>query len=145
MVRQKNAMANVFNEIITEYKMCVAKIAKKYNLYIGQTEVLFLLKDKPGWTQKDLANELGVSKATIGVSLRRMELAGLVSRITDLQDARCIRVSLTDKGSEICEKCNQAFKEIYDSMFVSFTGDKHQQALNMLSAMKDGIVAVKKA
>ena len=145
MVRQKNAMANVFNEIINEYKMCVAKIAKKNNLYMGQTEVLFLLKDKPGWTQKDLANELGVSKATIGVSLRRMELAGLVNRITDLQDARCIRVSLTDKGTDVCEKCNQAFKEIYDSMFASFTGDKHKQALDMLTAMKEGLTEVKKA
>lgn len=144
MVRQKNAMANVFNEIIGEYKLCVAKIAKKHNLYMGQTEVLFLLKDKPGWTQKDLANELGVSKATIGVSLRRMELAGLVNRITDLQDARCIRVSLTDKGTDVCDKCNQAFKELYEIMFASFTGEKNKQALDMLTAIKDGLTKVKK-
>lgn len=144
MVRQKDVMANVFNEIINEYKVCVAKIAKKYNLYMGQTEVLFLLKEKPGWTQKDLANELGVSKATIGVSLRRMELAGLVNRVTDLQDARCIRVSLTDKGSDVCDKCDQAFKQVYDSMFSGFAGEKHKQALAVLTQMHDGIANVKK-
>lgn len=144
MMKIADELQHVFNSVIDEYRICVTKIAKKYNLYVGQTEILFLLDEKSGRSQKELANELGVSKATVGVSLRRMELAGLVNRITDLRDARCIRVSLTDKGIDICNQCKDAYKEIYSSMFGALNDKKRQETYEVLGKISKGLVGVQR-
>ena len=144
MSKQADELQNIFNNVIEGYDDCVKKIAKKYNLYVGQTEILFLLDEKTGRSQKELANELGVSKATVGVSLRRMELVGLVNRITDLRDARCIRVSMTDKGMDVCQHCKNAYKEVYGSMFGNMNEKKCQEAYDVLNKMSKGLVSVLK-
>ena len=143
MIKNMNELTKVFVDIVDEYQECTRKIEKKNNLFVGQTEVLFLLKEKTGRSQKELAFELGVSKATIGVSLRRMELSGLVNRVTDIRDARCIRVSLTEKGNEVCNKCEEAYKQIYVGMFGGFDEKQKAEALKALNKMASGIEAVK--
>lgn len=144
MTKQRDELNVVFDCIINEYRACISKVAKKYNLYVGQTEVLFLLDAKTNRSQKELAGELGVSKATIGVSLRRMESAGLINRVTDSKDARCIRVSLTSKGLDVCNKCKKAYSDIYSSMFGSMTEKRRKDALDILGKMGKSLVAVKK-
>lgn len=144
MNKQTDELNGVFDYVVSEYHACVSKVAKKYNLYVGQTEVLFLLDEKTNRSQKELAGELGVSKATIGVSLRRMESAGLINRITDAKDARCIRISLTDKGIDICEKCQKAYSDIYSAMFSSMNDKKRKDAFDILGKMGKSLVAVQK-
>ncbi len=143
MLKKADGLVTVFNTVIEEYQGYVDKIAKKYDLYVGQTEILFLLDDKTGRTQKELAQEIGVSKATVGVSLRRMEQTGLVNRIVDSKDARCIRVSLTDKGMRVCEQCKVAYEEAYKSMFAGLIDKKRQEAFEFLEKMGKGLATAK--
>jgi DNA-binding MarR family transcriptional regulator len=137
-------LINIFNSVVAGYKECVDKIARKFNLYVGQTDILLLLDERSGRSQKELANALGVSKATVGVSLRRMEEAGLVNRATDPRDARCVRVSLTEKGENICEKCKIAYKNIYSGMFGGATGEKRREIRNVLETLNKGLDAAQK-
>ena len=143
IVKQADELINIFNSVIAEYKKCVDKIAQKFNLYVGQTDVLLLLDERSGRSQKELASALGVSKATVGVSLRRMETAGLVNRATDPRDARCVRVSLTDKGMNICNKCKADYKTIYSSMFGDATGEKRQEMYFVLDKINKGLISVR--
>ncbi len=138
-------LSNVFVQIMGDYQACMARILKKFNLYVGQPAILFLLQEKTDRTQNELAKELGVSKATIGVSLRRMENAGLVNRITDLRDARCIRVSLTDSGMEMCAKCRNAFQQVYDNMFDTLSGREQKEAVELLRKLATGIASARKS
>jgi DNA-binding MarR family transcriptional regulator len=144
IVKQADELVNIFNGVVAEYKKCVDKIAQKFNLYVGQTDILLLLDERSGRSQKELANALGVSKATVGVSLRRMEAAGLVNRAADTRDARCVRVSLTDKGMAICNKCKAAYKTIYASMFGDAAGEKRREFLDVLDKINKGLVSAQK-
>ena len=144
MVTKNKDLSGVFVKLIGDYQVCMTKILKKFKLYVGQPAILFLLQEKSGRTQNELAKELGVSKATIGVSLRRMENAGLVNRITDLRDARCIRVSLTDRGMEMCGKCKDAFQQVHESMFDKLSSKNYDEAIELIGKMSDGLAKAKK-
>ncbi len=141
----KNKELNsLFVQMVGGYQACMVKILKKFKLYVGQPAILFLLQEKTDRTQNELAKELGVSKATIGVSLRRMENAGLVNRVTDARDARCIRVSLTDKGVAMCSKCRDAFQEVYNSMFNGFSAREQKEMAELFGKLNTGLVAAQK-
>lgn len=99
------ALANVYNDAGMEfrslfhtYNACMQRMLSKYGLYPGQPQMLFAIRKLKNPSQNELATELNVSKASAGVSLRRLEDAGFVKRVRDKKDTRCVRVALTQRG-----------------------------------------------
>jgi DNA-binding MarR family transcriptional regulator len=66
-----------------------------------QHEVLTILSHRPRVLVGELASTLGVSSAAVTKAVRRLERKGLVTRIPDSGDRRCVKVCLTEKGLEI--------------------------------------------
>ena len=99
-------------------------VLKRYGLYEGQPLTLIHLKKKGECTQKDLAEFLNVSNATIAVSLKRLEKSGLIKKTPDKKDLRYNNISLTEKGREIVDKCEDAFKNVDIHMFDGFSDEE---------------------
>lgn len=66
----------------------------------GRGNVIALLAQRPGITQKELAQLLGVQPASVSELLRKLERKGLVRREKDAQDRRSVRVTLTEAGHQ---------------------------------------------
>lgn len=64
----------------------------------GQGSILPLLAQRPGITQKELAEALGVQSASVSEVLRKLERKGFVQREKAEQDRRSVRVTLTQAG-----------------------------------------------
>ena len=90
----------VWHELSQIYNICMQRVLSKYGLYPGQPLLLFAIRDSENPTQNELAEKLGVSKASVGVSLRRLEKSGFVKRKQDKKDTRCNRIVLTNKGKD---------------------------------------------
>lgn len=129
-----------FRELIKTYNNCMQRTLNKYGLYPGQPSILFAMARMGKLTQNDLARELGVSKASIGVSLRRMEKAGFVKRVQDKDDTRCNRVMLTKKGMDYIRWCEIDFNTIFTTMLEDFNGEERSMLLNNLKSMKNSLV-----
>ena len=80
-----------FRSLFHSYNACMQRMLSKYGLYPGQPQMLFAIRELKNPTQNELALQLRVSKASAGVSLRRLESAGFVKRVRDQKDllARC--------------------------------------------------------
>ena len=70
------AVSEAFCELVRTYNACMQKTLSKYGLYPGQPQVLFAISKLGAPTQIELASQLGVTKASAGVSLRRLEEIG---------------------------------------------------------------------
>jgi len=81
------------------------------DLYISQTPILRAIKDKPGATQKEIADRLMVTPSCVVTSTKRLQKAGLIKKVTSKNNLRCNRLKLTEKGEDICAKG----KELIDS------------------------------
>ena len=110
------AVSEAFCELVRTYNACMQKTLSKYGLYPGQPQVLFAINRLGAPTQIELASQLGVTKASAGVSLRRLEAAGFVKRVRDKLDTRCVRIRLTQKGADYARWCDIDFEMIYTTM-----------------------------
>lgn len=93
---------------------------EKLDLYPGQPQLLLALKHHEHASQKELAKAMEITSATLTVMLRRMESKQLVSRESDPQDLRIMRLCLTEKGREkvdaierLIAQSNDMFSELF--------------------------------
>ena len=81
-------------------------------LFPGQELIIMQLSERDGRSQKELVEALRLDHSTIAKSLRRMENAGLVTRVTAVDDARVKLVSLTPAGRALEERILQVWAEL---------------------------------
>ena len=69
----------------------------------GQPKVLEYLSEHDGSVARDICHGCAIDKSTLTALLPPMERAGLVHREANAQDARSIRVYLTERGRELAD------------------------------------------
>ncbi|MDT5323039.1 MAG: hypothetical protein QOF25_191 [Mycobacterium sp.] len=70
----------------------------RLQLPYAQARLLSMIEDQAAARISDLAALDHCSQPTMTTQVRRLELAGLVSRATDPADARAVLISITPKG-----------------------------------------------
>ena len=86
-----------------------------------QVSVLWLLDERPGLAQTDLARTLQMDRATTMAIVHGMEKRGLVSRERATGDARRIALSLTPDGAEMLIDARVAVESHEDWLKGRFT------------------------
>lgn len=138
---QKSArnVLNMYMQLQQAYTFCMQHTLQKYGLYDGQPALLFKIRELGYPTQNDLAVALGVSKSSVGVSLRRLEKGGFIKREQDRTDTRCNRITLTKKGEEFAHWCELDMDMIASNLLEQFDGDEHEHVLETLRRMQLGL------
>ena len=130
------------------YGRMQAKLAE-VGLYRGQPPILGLLHQHDGMSQKEMARALNLSPATMTVTLKRMEKAGLVRREMDEHDQRILRVHLSEQGKQMWIKSSEELRSVTEELMEGITPEERKQmqgylrriARNMERAVeKHGIV-----
>jgi len=86
-------------------------------------QILFLLREKKGLekvTQRVIAEEIGISAATVTVSVKRMEKRIFLRKIRDENDLRCNSITITKKGITLVEEMDRLLEEINQKIFYNF-------------------------
>ena len=122
-------VADVGREIGMLQMQCLAQVLKADNIHFGQLSVLGELLAAGQCTQCELAERLKVSRASIGVSLKRLERAGLINRQTDPKDQRRNTVTLTEEGKEAAVRAGQILSELTLKKLRGFSGAEIGQYL----------------
>ncbi len=134
---------NAFLSLQHTSTLCMQLLLSKYNLYPGQPQVLFALKELGAPTQNELAAYLGVGKASAGVSIRRLENGGFIKRTRDKRDTRCIRISLSQKGEEFARWCSIDYEMFFTTMLESLSQDERASAYSFIQAMEKSLSGLK--
>lgn len=103
-------------KMITLRRARVRKVLMQQGLHLGQPEMLLYVRLHPGCSQRQMADDAGVTPASIAASFKRMENAGLIRRRQDTADTRCNRVYITDKGINELEASLRAMDLLNDHM-----------------------------
>lgn len=99
---------------------------------IGSPRLLMVLRDREAEhgqppSQRELADLLHVSAATIATSLKSLERNGYVERRTDPVDSRRNLISITRKAIEALENSHRVFQAVDDFMFSGFSDEEIAQ------------------
>ena len=139
-------MSKLYKEAVK--KMCRVTLLHRYaistslsgmKLYRGQPEILEYLNEHGDCSQKELADFLGVTPASIATSLKRMSKSGFIERTSDENDRRINRLRLTEKGKEIRLAGKNECDRVDKAMFNGFSSEEISAFSDMLSRIADNL------
>lgn len=129
-IRDKPIMAMMYHISRHHFNHIHAELSE-YDVYPGQPPLMFALARQNGQSQKELAEQLEITPATLTVMIKRMEKNGLLRREADVEDQRISRIYLTDKGLEILEDVRETLERLEQQAIEGLT-DEDIQTLRQL-------------
>ncbi|HPF17210.1 MAG TPA: MarR family winged helix-turn-helix transcriptional regulator [Thermotogota bacterium] len=78
-------------------------------------------------SQKEIADEIGISPSTVAISIKRMEKAGLLKKVQDKDDLRKNLITLTEKGLEFTNRLHDISEEVDQGIFSGFSEDELEE------------------
>lgn len=123
------------NQLTLLHRMKIYQVAKESGVYAGQKFILDYIIKHDRCTQKEIAERMYVSQPSIAMSVKRMEKAELITREADEKDSRTNRLSATEKGKQLMEKCRKIFDSVDDDLFAGFTSEELETFKEYLDRM----------
>ncbi len=106
------------------------KAAKLLGVSDVELFILYVLTEAEGKVpQKNLYNEVGISKSTVNSSIKKMEKDGII--IMKALDGRSTEVQLTEKGREFAANTAAKIIEIENRIFESWTAKERELAIKL--------------
>ena len=116
-----------FTRVIRMYYGRMQAQLAEVGIYRGQPPIMGLLYQHDGMSQKEMAGALNLSPATMTVTLKRMEKAGLVRREMDEHDQRILRVHLSEQGRQMWLKSADQIRAVTEELMEGFTPEEERQ------------------
>jgi DNA-binding MarR family transcriptional regulator len=111
----------------------------KLEIPFAQARLLSTIDDQGAARISDLATFDHCSQPTMTTQVRRLEDAGLVSRVTDPADARAVLISITPKGSDVLARVRTDRGAVIDP-YLDRLDDGARQALTDAVRVMRGIL-----
>lgn len=112
----------------------------EYNLSQGRFAVLMALwhnlKERPWLTPAELADEAGVTRATMTGLLEALERDGWITRKSNPQDRRMLRVSLTAQGKRRLEKLLPEYFRFVSRMLAPLNATEKKNLVTLLGELR---------
>lgn len=105
-------------------RMEANRISAEAGLYMGQLPILEYIIHHDGCTQREIADILSVSPASIATSTKRLQKAGLIKKQIDEENLRKNMLSVTEKGIELAKKCRESFNKFDQRLFSGFSNEE---------------------
>lgn len=117
----------------------INKSLKDSNIYFGQPPILGYLMQNGNCTQAELANALNVSAASMAVSIKRMQKSGLIEKVSDKNDLRCNKISITDEGIRQYNEIKKRFQEIDLLIYDGFSEEELETLSGYIDRMNKNL------
>lgn len=115
---------SVFRRVSKLHHQTISAYLSGRGVYPGQPPLLRALEERDGQSQKELAEQMGITPATLNVMIGRMEKAGLVERRADETDQRISRVFLTEQGRHAHQELRNMIDLMEITCFEHFTAEE---------------------
>ena len=112
----------------------------EHGVRVGQHFVLEQLWREDGLTPGELAKRIGVETPTVTRAVQRMEAADLARREPDLEDARLVRVRLTERGRELEEVVPEIMNRVWDEVLEGFSEEERAQLRRMMERVLSNLL-----
>ena len=106
-----------FREITQGIYAEVEERLEKYGLVKGQAQLLLIIRDNEGCTQKDLANYFNVRYSSMSERINKLETAGYISRVHEDGNFKNNRIYITPDGKAAATQCRRIMKDIEKKVY----------------------------
>lgn len=118
-------------------------LQKKLGIGFSQFKILLVLDSKPGIMQKEIAQHLGQTEASISRQIKYMFDDGLLHSIPRTDDKREHVTTLTPHGQRITQEAMDILNDHHAPVFESLSIRKQKQLIDILKEMQDIVCKIK--
>ena len=111
----------------------------EHGVRVGQHFVLEQLWREDGLTPGELAKRIGVETPTVTRAVQRMEAADLAKREPDPEDARLVRVRLTERGKELEGVVPGIMGRVWDGALEGFSEEEKAQLRQLMERVRSNL------
>jgi len=115
------------------------KVVNPFDITVDQWEILVILWELEGITQKELAERLYKDQTNIARMLFKLEKKGFIYRVTHETDRRSLRVYLTEKGHGIKDEILEPSIEAYQKTVEGLSEEEVETFRRILSVMYNNV------
>jgi MarR family transcriptional regulator for hemolysin len=108
---------------------------------VSTWQVLLLVRSQSWDTQSELAEQLGITGATLTHHLNALERKGLVRRWREDSNRRVQHVELTDDGIELFGRLREVARRHDGQLRSQLTDDEVEQLADLLERLEAGVQA----
>ena len=116
-----------------------AELARYGDVSSAQWIVVMLLAHETDVTAASLAKRLNYDPGSMTRLLDRLQEKGLLRRVREGDDRRCIRIELTDSGRATAPSMRTAAVNVINQSLTGFSADEHQQVKSLLMRMLENL------
>ena len=109
-----------FDLLFFKRRILFRKVASDAGLYVGQLPIIEYIARHNGCSQVEIADTLNLSTASVAISTKRLQKAGIIDKTIDASNLRSKKLTITDKGLEMSKKCRELFDCLDKRLFASF-------------------------
>ncbi|MCM3039395.1 MarR family transcriptional regulator [Paenibacillus motobuensis] len=115
------------------------KVVNPFDITVDQWEILVILWEKEGITQKEIAERLLKDQTNIARMLFKLEKKGFIYRVVHETDRRSLRVYLTPKGREVKDDILTPSLEAYGNTVKGLSEEEVETFRRILSVIYNNV------
>ncbi len=112
---------------------------EKYGLVKGQFQLLSLIKENDGSTQKDLASYFNIKYSSMSQRINKLENLGYIRRVHEDGNFKNNRIYITKEGKLAATQCKRLINELDKKLYKGISKKDIQTFENILINMSDNI------
>ncbi|WP_340402018.1 MarR family winged helix-turn-helix transcriptional regulator [Paenibacillus sp. FSL H8-0079] len=128
------------DRISSQMRRNYSESLRELNLYVGQDKLLYHLWLGDGVTQMQLCEHLKCEPPTVTNMVKSLEQNGFIYRKRDVQDARIMRIYLTDKGKALEKPVDIKWREQQAKLLQSISTEDRLILRQLMQQMERNIV-----
>lgn len=127
-------LKDMFYSVLRLQEQSVSKLANG-NLSRTEMHAMEIIQDIPEATLTQIAEILGITKATVSVSVSRLVEKGYLEKTRSETDGRKSILRLTEDGETMCKKHKQFHDMLIGSVLREFNVSEYPEVLKSLQAL----------
>ncbi|MEK4072952.1 MULTISPECIES: MarR family transcriptional regulator [Paenibacillus] len=128
------------DRISSQMRRNYSESLRELNLYVGQDNLLYRLWLGDGVTQMQLSEHMKCEPPTVTNMVKSLEQNGFIYRKRDVQDARIMRIFLTDKGKELEKPVEHKWREQQEKLLQSISSEDRLILRQFMQQMEQNIL-----
>lgn len=139
---EKGQAPMYMSQFLTSYKKLISKKLEAYGFTDSEPcygNIIHALSKHGKLTMKALASSIGRDKSTVTVLIRKLELRGVVRKISNPDDLRSKFIELTEKGIIKSQKFEEISEDINQQIWDNISDHEGEVLLEVLMKLINNI------
>ncbi|NLN65616.1 MAG: MarR family transcriptional regulator [Clostridiaceae bacterium] len=119
-----SGILDLLKQINMHLSHCMSSVIEDSPLTVHQMFIMKIIRKNDHVNLTPLSKFLGLSKASLSLTIKKMVEEGYVSRIENRKDRRSIDIVLTKKGEEILDVTFQKSLTLFNQLTTSFSTEE---------------------